>query len=110
MTALRQSPRTISIWARAVSRAGFSCDVVAFVVEVPEVVPLVFSGMGFLSGCSRLAEGLLPASWPGRMRERVALSGRLPAWVTIKAAHQVGAILKYLDADSLIQASYAFYM
>jgi hypothetical protein len=30
--------------------------------------------------------------------------------ITIKAARQVGAILKYLDANSPIQASYAFYM
>jgi len=30
--------------------------------------------------------------------------------ITIKAARQVGAILKYLDASSPIQASYAFYM
>lgn len=30
--------------------------------------------------------------------------------ITIKAARQVGAILKYLDSDSPIQAGYAFYM
>ncbi|MBE7494525.1 MAG: hypothetical protein HS117_06245 [Verrucomicrobiaceae bacterium] len=30
--------------------------------------------------------------------------------ITIKAARQVGGILKYLDSDSRIQAGYAFYM
>jgi len=30
--------------------------------------------------------------------------------ITVKAARQVGSILRYLDRDAVIQSGYAFYM
>src|SRR5271170_6237251 len=61
--ALRKSPRTISIWARAVSRAGFSTTFVAGVAGL--LLPLVFSGMGFLSVGSALGGGVGSGEFAG---------------------------------------------